>query len=55
MTMLDVTGSDAEEGDRVVVFGDKPTLFELAELLDTIPYEILTSIPERVKRVYIRE
>lgn len=55
MTMLDVTGSDTKEGDRVVVFGDRPSLFELASLLETIPYEILTSIPQRVKRVYIRE
>lgn len=55
MTMIDVTGSDTKEGDRVVVFGDRPSLFEMASLLETIPYEILTSIPQRVKRVYIRE
>jgi mur ligase domain protein/alanine racemase len=39
----------------VEIFGDNVTAVELAEILDTIPYEILTSVSQRVKRVYFRE
>jgi len=54
--MVDVTNvENVSEGDEVVVFGEQPTIIELAEKLDTIPYEILTSISRRVKRVYIQE
>lgn len=53
MCMLDVTGIDAKVGDTVTIFGDKPTASDLAKILDTIPYEIFTSIPKRVKRVLI--
>ena len=54
--MIDVTDiKNVSEGDDVIVFGEKPTIAELAEKLDTIPYEILTSISRRVKRVYIQE
>lgn len=55
MTMIDITGIPAEEGDEVIVFGDKPNIIELAEWIGTIPYEILTSVSERVKRVFFRE
>lgn len=55
MTMLDVTGTEAAPGDTVELFGKNCSVSRMAEQLDTIVYEILTSIPERVKRVYIRE
>jgi alanine racemase len=55
MTMLDITGITAEEGDEVVVFGDNPRIEEIAEATETIPYEILTGISARVKRVYFQE
>ena len=54
MTMLDITGVDAQVGDTVTIFGDDPTVSELAEILDTIPYEILTSVPRRIERIIIR-
>lgn len=55
MCMIDVTGLDVQEGDEVIVFGEKQPVQELAKKLNTIPYEILTSISKRVKRVYIFE
>jgi len=55
MCMLDVTGVPANIGDTVTVFGEDPTIVELAEILDTIPYEILTSVPRRIERVVIRK
>jgi Alr-MurF fusion protein len=55
MTMIDVTGLGAVEGDEVVIFGENPTITSLAVNLETIPYEVLTGISERVKRVYIHE
>jgi alanine racemase len=55
--MIDVTGLDVAEGDEVTVFGDRPgnTVGDMARILGTIPYEIMTSIPERVKRIYVKE
>ena len=53
--MVDVTDTQAKEGDEAIVFGEKLTIGELAEQLQTIPYEILTSISPRVKRVYFKE
>ena len=53
--MIDVTDTDAKEGDPVVIFGDELPVTELSDKLKTIPYEILTSISPRVKRVYYRE
>lgn len=55
MLMVDVTGIDCVEGDDVIVFGESPTVIEIAEKTQTIPYEILTSISQRVKRVFYRE
>ena len=55
MTMLDVTDTGAQEGDEVIIFGNYPSVMTLAADLDTIPYEVLTGISERVKRVYIHE
>ncbi|MCO6497906.1 MAG: bifunctional UDP-N-acetylmuramoyl-tripeptide:D-alanyl-D-alanine ligase/alanine racemase [Chitinophagaceae bacterium] len=56
MTMLDVSGvKDIEEGDEVEVFGENLLIEQLAGWCDTIPYEILTGISGRVKRVYYEE
>jgi Alr-MurF fusion protein len=55
MLMVDVTEIDCREGDAVVIFGESPTVSYMAEQLQTIPYEILTSISQRVKRVFYRE
>lgn len=54
MCMLDITGVDAQVGDTVTVFGEDPTASELAGILGTIPYEIMTSIPRRIDREIIR-
>jgi Alr-MurF fusion protein len=55
MTMLDISGAEAREGDEVIVFGETVTVQDLADETGTIAYEILTGIPERVKRVYYYE
>ena len=55
MLMVDVTDVACNEGDTVVVFGENPTVNYLAKKLNTIPYEILTSVSQRVKRVFYRE
>lgn len=54
-TMIDVTGIDCQEGDSVEIFGENVSLQGLADTLDTIPYEVLTSVSPRVKRIYFRE
>ena len=51
MCMIDITGVDAKVGDKVTIFGENPTANDMAKLLDTIPYEIFTSVAKRVKRV----
>ena len=53
--MIDVTDVPAEEADEVIIFGEERSVSLLAETLDTIPYEILTSISPRVKRIYYKE
>ena len=55
MTMLDITGMEAMEGDEVIVFGEKLPVTKIAAWAGTIPYEILTNISQRVKRVYYEE
>jgi len=55
MTMVDVTNIDCKAGDEVIIFGDYPNISEMAKAIDTIPYEILTNISERVKRVFYTE
>ncbi len=55
MCMLDVTGLDVKTGDEVIVFDDKLSIEMLAKQIETIPYEILTNISQRVKRVYFYE
>jgi alanine racemase len=55
MTMVDVTGVAVQEGDEVIVFGKDLSIIRLADQINTIPYEILTGISERVKRVFYKE
>ncbi len=55
MTMVDVTSSVASEGDAVIIFGPDLPISELARKINTIPYELLTGISERVKRVFFKE
>jgi alanine racemase len=55
MCMVDITDIETKENDEVIIFSDKYTVNEIAKELDTIPYEILTSISRRVKRVYYQE
>lgn len=55
MLMLDITDVDAESGDTVEFFGPHISIKELAAQIGTIPYEILTGISQRVKRVYLQE
>ncbi|MDR0420039.1 MAG: alanine racemase [Prevotellaceae bacterium] len=52
LCMIDLTGIDAKEGDRVEIFGDSPTALDIAKILGTISYEVFTSVAERVKRIY---
>jgi len=54
MCMLDITGVPAAVGDTVTVFGEDPTVSEIADILGTIPYEIMTSVPRRIERVVVR-
>ena len=54
--MIDVTDiPDAQEGDQVILFGNELSPSILADIVGTIPYEILTSVSSRVKRVYYHE
>jgi alanine racemase len=54
MLMVDITDIDCNEGNDVVIFGENPSVSFMAKQLDTIPYEIMTSISQRVKRVFYR-
>lgn len=53
--MLDVTGTGAQVGDEVEIFGHNIPVTELSDKLGTIPYEVLTSVSRRVKRLYFKE
>jgi alanine racemase len=55
MTMIDVTGIDIAVGDEILIFGDEMPITTLANKINTIPYEILTNVSERVKRVYFQD
>lgn len=50
--MIDVTDIECQEGDKAIIFGDNLPVTVLSDILDTIPYEILTSVSNRVKRIY---
>ena len=54
MCMLDITGVDAKVGDTVTIFGEDPTISELAHILGTIPYEVITSVPRRISRIIVK-
>ena len=54
LMMVDVTGMDVNVGDRVVIFDDRHSIADIASKLGTIPYEVLTGISPRVRRVYYR-
>ena len=53
--MIDVTGIDCKEGDSVEIFGDNLPVTVLSDVIGTIPYEVLTGISNRVKRVYFQD
>lgn len=53
MTMVDITEVETFEGDEVEIIGKTQTLNELATAMETIPYEVLTSISKRVQRIYL--
>ena len=53
--MIDVTDIDCKEGDSVEIFGDHLPITVLSDVLGTIPYEVLTSVSTRVKRVYYQD
>ncbi len=55
MSMVDVTEANAAQGDEVILFGSNPTVSDLAKRIGTIPYEILTSVGARVKRIFYSE
>lgn len=55
VAMIDVTGIQCKEGDTVEIFGDNLPVTVLSDTLDTIPYEVLTGISDRVKRVYYQD
>lgn len=55
MCMLDVTGTDAKVGDTVTIFGEDPKITDLAAILGTIPYEVLTSVPRRIQRIVVHK
>lgn len=55
VAMIDVTGIACKEGDSVEIFGDDLPVTILSDVLDTIPYEVLTGISNRVKRVYFQD
>ena len=55
MMMVDVTDISCKEGDEVTIFGNSPTLVDVTKWLETIPYEVLTSVSQRIKRVYYKE
>ncbi len=55
MCTVDLTGMDASEGDAVTIFGEEHPLAEIARQMQTIPYEVLTRISPRVKKVYFQE
>jgi alanine racemase len=55
MCMIDITGMEVKEGDEVVIFGANYPITRIAKDMDTIPYEVLTGISRRVKRVYYQE
>jgi alanine racemase len=54
MFMVDVTGLSVQKGDAVEWFGAHQSLYDVAAQAQTIPYEILTGLSPRIKRMYVR-
>ncbi len=52
--IIDITGIDACEGDEVILFGESNNIIKMADVLETIPYEVLTGVSRRVRRVFVR-
>ena len=55
MSMIDISNADINEGDEVEIFGNNISISKQADKIGTIPYEILTNVSQRVKRLYYRE
>ena len=55
MIMVDVTDIECEEGDEAIVFGSTNTAEDLSAAINSIPYELLTAISQRIKRVICRK
>ena len=55
LSMIDVTDIDVKEGDSVIIFGQENPIVDVAQCIGTIPYEVLTSVSQRVKHIYYRE
>jgi alanine racemase len=55
MTMIDISGLNVEVGDRVEIIGENQPIETFAKSMDTIPYEVLTSVSQRVRRIYTQE
>jgi len=53
MIMVNITNIDCSEGDEVIIFGNNPTASEFAKTVNSISYEIITAISQRVKRIFI--
>jgi alanine racemase len=55
MCMVNVTDLNAKEGDPVIIWDKQDHILDLAEALNTIPYEILSQVSQRVKRIFVKE
>jgi alanine racemase len=55
VAMIDVTDIDCQEGDQVEIFGNNLPVTVLSDTIDTIPYEVLTGVSNRVKRIYYQD
>jgi alanine racemase len=55
VAMIDVTGIDCKEGDSVEIFGPNLPVTTLSDTIGTIPYEVLTAVSNRVKRIYFQD
>ena len=53
--MIDISHIEAKEGDEVIIWNTQKHILNLAEKLNTIPYEVLTNVSQRVKRVFVKE
>ena len=55
MCMIEISGTNLKPGDKVEIFGENISINDVADICNTIPYEILTGIPARVKRIFLYE